>query len=270
MKVKKLLEVDAKEFNDIYDKKIDKPKKEWKVLFRDSIKQLENFSASPSIWFVGDFIKGHIVEVGGECESASPLTKKEWLGLHPMEIGAMIHPLDVAKMKAYIVFIAGFLAQKEDSIRNKIKASIVFRMVDANQKYTWRMIDYPQMYYENNLPHYLLCRITEINHFVGQAKCALYIFDSSTADSTMYYCEEEQVELKLLNPQKALSSRELEVLQLLTKGLLSKEIADVLKISKNTVENHKQNIYAKTGTKKATELVSYANNFIFNNSASDK
>jgi len=44
--------------------------------------------------------------------------------------------------------------------------------------------------------------------------------------------------------------------------LLSKEIAEILKISKNTVENHKQNIFIKTKTKKITELVMFANNYL--------
>lgn len=40
-----------------------------------------------------------------------------------------------------------------------------------------------------------------------------------------------------------LSQRELEVLSLLSEGLLNKEISDKLNISQNTVKNHCKNIY---------------------------
>jgi DNA-binding NarL/FixJ family response regulator len=52
-----------------------------------------------------------------------------------------------------------------------------------------------------------------------------------------------------------LTSRELEVLRLMCKNMNSKEIADELYISKNTVKYHKANILGKTGFKKGIDLV---------------
>jgi len=55
-----------------------------------------------------------------------------------------------------------------------------------------------------------------------------------------------------------LSKRELEILGLLDKGMFSKEIADRLFISVNTVNNHRQNIIRKMGLSNTSEAISYA------------
>ena len=58
--------------------------------------------------------------------------------------------------------------------------------------------------------------------------------------------------------EEVLSDREKEVLVLVAKGLLNKEIADRLFISVNTVITHRKNITRKTGIKTAPGLTVYA------------
>ena len=55
-----------------------------------------------------------------------------------------------------------------------------------------------------------------------------------------------------------LSAREIEVLILLTKGLINKEIADKLNISLTTVISHRKNITEKLGIKSVSGLTIYA------------
>ncbi|RZJ86805.1 MAG: response regulator transcription factor [Chryseobacterium sp.] len=57
-----------------------------------------------------------------------------------------------------------------------------------------------------------------------------------------------------------LSKRELEVLNLLSKGLLYKEISDKLAISTNTVKNHCKNIYKRLHVQNKTEALNKFNN----------
>lgn len=57
---------------------------------------------------------------------------------------------------------------------------------------------------------------------------------------------------------KQLSSREIEVLKLVVKGNINKEIADILSISFNTVLTHRKNISSKLGIKSVTGLTFYA------------
>lgn len=55
-----------------------------------------------------------------------------------------------------------------------------------------------------------------------------------------------------------LSPREREVLSLIVKELTSEEIAERLFISKKTVDNHRQNLFAKCNCKSTVGLVKYA------------
>jgi DNA-binding CsgD family transcriptional regulator len=55
-----------------------------------------------------------------------------------------------------------------------------------------------------------------------------------------------------------LSLREQEILQLLAKGLISKQIADQLFISVNTVNTHRQRILEKLSVSNTTEAVQHA------------
>ena len=63
---------------------------------------------------------------------------------------------------------------------------------------------------------------------------------------------------KTENQQVKLSKRELEVLVQICKGLSNQEIADVLSISKRTVDKHRANLLSKTLSKNTASLVMYA------------
>lgn len=60
---------------------------------------------------------------------------------------------------------------------------------------------------------------------------------------------------KFETTQDIISLREKEVLRLIAKGYSSKEIADQLFITQNTVERHRKNMIARTGAKDTTALV---------------
>ena len=61
-------------------------------------------------------------------------------------------------------------------------------------------------------------------------------------------------------PRHNLSIREQEVLQLLSKGLISKQIADQLFISVNTVNTHRQRIIEKLNVNNTAEAIQHAAN----------
>jgi DNA-binding CsgD family transcriptional regulator len=55
-----------------------------------------------------------------------------------------------------------------------------------------------------------------------------------------------------------LSAREIEVLRLVAQGKTNGEIAEMLVISKNTVDRHVSSVLAKTGSANRAEAVLYA------------
>lgn len=70
----------------------------------------------------------------------------------------------------------------------------------------------------------------------------------------------KQRSLLMQQPQEGvrLSPRELDVLKLIMEENTSREIADKLFISKQTVDTHRQHIYEKTGTQTLVGLIKYA------------
>jgi len=84
--------------------------------------------------------------------------------------------------------------------------------------------------------------------------------DSETTKSHLYNFETgEQIFINLLDIlDEPLTIRELEVLQLMKQGLLSKEIAITLKVSINTVNSHRQNILQKLKANNSIEAVNFA------------
>ena len=61
------------------------------------------------------------------------------------------------------------------------------------------------------------------------------------------------------NPaQMALSTREMEIIELVANGLTNQEIAQKLTISKRTVDNHVSNMFTKTGSKNRVALLNWA------------
>jgi DNA-binding NarL/FixJ family response regulator len=58
--------------------------------------------------------------------------------------------------------------------------------------------------------------------------------------------------------------REIEVLQLIIKGLSNKDIADELVLSKRTIDNHRSNLMKKMGAKNTADIVrlAYVNNLV--------
>ena len=58
--------------------------------------------------------------------------------------------------------------------------------------------------------------------------------------------------------QMSLSTREMEIIELVASGLTNQEIAQKLTISKRTVDNHVSNMFTKTGSKNRVALLNWA------------
>jgi DNA-binding NarL/FixJ family response regulator len=55
-----------------------------------------------------------------------------------------------------------------------------------------------------------------------------------------------------------LTTRELEILRYVARGLTNREIADILSLSDRTVSNHRANLLSKTGSRNTVELLIYS------------
>ncbi len=91
------------------------------------------------------------------------------------------------------------------------------------------------------------------NHIIN-----IYLPEKKLTTELMKFFSHKSSEMEKLPSDNELSAREIEVLILVTKGLINKEIADKLNISLTTVISHRKNITEKLGIKSVSGLTIYA------------
>jgi len=154
-----------------------------------------------------------------------------------------IHPDD--HLKKYIHELRFFKLLDVMEMKERAAYSVLskIRMKDKNEKYRWVK---HRMFYIYS-PHN------------GRLRLALCLYNialtSSNAPDFMIVnmIKGEVVVKDKLDYKSILSPRELEVLKFVGEGYASKEIADMLSISVNTVSRHRQNILEKLKVKNSTQ-----------------
>jgi len=105
--------------------------------------------------------------------------------------------------------------------------------------------------FENGNPHLVLIIATDVSHLVkGNFYWGYYQFGPEQAFTRF-------LDSKLLTKPRAevFTTREMDVLRCLYKGMSSKEIGDGLFISTGTVEKHRKNMISRIGAKDTTALL---------------
>jgi len=109
----------------------------------------------------------------------------------------------------------------------------------------------PLEFNDQNNPTLIMMSFQEVSHLVkGDDYCMRGIFGEDDKKVFVYYSNEDRtVDTEII------SEREREVLQYISQGLDTKQIAVEMKISNNTVDNHRRNMLARTGTRDTTALI---------------
>ncbi|SEG11448.1 response regulator transcription factor [Sphingobacterium lactis] len=131
---------------------------------------------------------------------------------------------------------------------------IVLSMMDCEQ--------HVSKSFENGAKGYLVKNVAAdelvfcINHV---AKGGRYLCEELSMNYVQKSIDRNHYTPNLLDPQALeLTSRELEILELLGEGLTNLEISKKLFLSKRTVEGHRQNLIDKTGSKNTPALIKFA------------
>jgi DNA-binding NarL/FixJ family response regulator len=109
-----------------------------------------------------------------------------------------------------------------------------------------------------------------VNGFLTKEKSVDQVIEAiySVREKGFYYTEEvtkamlsgvrNKQKIKTSLSASSLSEREIEIIKLICQQYSLKDIAEQLKLSPRTVETHKENILAKTGSKNIVGIVLYA------------
>jgi len=87
---------------------------------------------------------------------------------------------------------------------------------------------------------------------------AFDITDKLFIDKALGVILSANCELKNKVKVSTITKREKEIIKYFASGKTQKEISEITKLSENTVNNHRKNIYKKLGISKITELVKFA------------
>ena len=111
----------------------------------------------------------------------------------------------------------------------------------------------------NDSPQFQLSGVFILNIYEPEEKLVKNILKLHQHAHHHGYPVKDMPPVPMIHPQpEILSAREIEVLVLITKGLINKEIADKLNISLTTVITHRKNITEKLGIKSVSGLTIYA------------
>lgn len=159
-----------------------------------------------------------------------------------------IHPDDRAQLATLQVTLAQFIYNLPLEQRNDYSNIYSFRMLNARQQYIRVTSRHQVLEQDRNGKAWLI---------IGNMDISPNQKDFETVDCAVLNLKNGEIFSPSLLPLPSanLTNREIEILRLIQKGLLSKEIADKLCISIHTVNIHRQNLLRKLGVQNSIEAI---------------
>lgn len=159
-----------------------------------------------------------------------------------------IHPDDRAQLATLQVTLAQFIYNLPLEQRNDYSNIYSFRMLNARQQYIRVTSRHQVLEQDRNGKAWLI---------IGNMDISPNQKDFETVDCAVLNLKNGEIFSPSLLPLPSanLTNREIEILHLIQKGLLSKEIADKLCISIHTVNIHRQNLLRKLGVQNSIEAI---------------
>ncbi len=149
------------------------------------------------------------------------------------DIFSRIHPFDLQEKHLEELRFYHFIKNAPKNKRNDYYLASNIRMRDISGKYI-------------HVLHRIFYLTYDTNDSVRLVLCLYNVSTSPSSESIIINSVNGQVfDLEKQNCSNLLTNREKKILQLIEQGKMSKEIAQILSISINTVNRHRQNILEK-------------------------
>jgi DNA-binding CsgD family transcriptional regulator len=198
-----------------------------------------------------------ILMAQGAVDQLTPVDAETLISLTAEEIFSFYHPEDVNHVLGFVSNIFRIIIDEKPENRKKYTITIYARIKNGQGAYIWNSIQYPALYFDDN-DHLLygMALYTNINHLMKPtAEPMMTVFNSVDLNNQkiIYYSSDNIKGIQKIYP--SISPREKEIITLLSQGKSSKQIADMLNLSKFTVDNHRQRLLKKFDVTSSSELV---------------
>jgi DNA-binding CsgD family transcriptional regulator len=218
-------------------------------------KLLEIFQAGSSYYFVFNFKTLMFDMVSKEVETI--------LGYHPSEITIpfimeKLHPEDQPWFLSFENKIVEFFSQlhKEKLMKYKVRYDFRIRKKDGNYLRILHQVIVAE-HDENGRAFRTLGIHSDITYLKQEGIPVLSFIGLEGEPSFL----DINVNNIFIESKEVLTPREKEIVSLLIEGKLSKEISDILNISKQTVDSHRKNMLRKNNLTNTVELIGKAIRF---------
>lgn len=218
--------------------------------FKPFIEHLPNLMQSPFYWRVYSN-SNFCLDMGGNVNELCFATK-EFLMSTPKPVDnfiASMYEEDVKFIMAAVTKISGYTISKPFEARNKQNFTIYGRLLNAKQQYVWMAMQYPLYLFddEQNILGGIIVYSLVDTSIVNLHSAVLTINDYSNNDYLVYKT--------ITSLKHNLSYREGQIVALLKQGQTSAEIAHTLKLSVNTINNHRQRLLKKFNASSSLQLI---------------
>lgn len=206
------------------------------AMAEDAVAVLSNMACNKSYICYGKL--GRKLGLGTVCEEVESIWEKKILD--------RIHPDDVAEKIAWELQFLTFVKQIPSEERKDYYLQHYLRIDDGHGTY-------------HTLRHRILYLDYDTEGNVMLALCLYSAHNEQRSVAGIFNSlSDTRVRVASASMQGILSSRECEILRFIGLGIPSKQIAQTLCISTNTVNNHRQNIIRKLHCQNTTEAVGVA------------
>lgn len=198
-----------------------------------------------------------ILMVEGAVEKLTPFDA-EGLMNAPIEVFfSSFHPDDLKQTMTFVTKIFQILFDLDNDKRKNNNITVYARVKNGTGNYIWNSLQYPALYFDE-MGNFLygMALYTNVNHLMKpDAEPMMTILDTTNKTHQVFMCYSPLNELGVQKTAPIVSKREKEIIALLSQGKASKQISDILGITKNTVDNHRQRLLKKFDVTSSAELV---------------
>lgn len=201
--------------------------------------------------------KPRILMAAGAVNKLTPTDVDGLINTNVEEFFKFYHPEDLNHVFAFVSNVFRMIIDEKAENRKNYNITIYARIQNKQGSYSWNSIQYPALYFdESDNFTYGMILYTNVNHLIkptAEPTMTVLNFNDLNNQKLIHYTSNNLDGVKMKYP--TVSPREKEILLLLSKGRSSKQIADDLNISKNTVDNHRQRLLKKFEVSSSSELV---------------